>query len=189
MLSSILYLLYRMWWLIGSYNRKLSSRTCRFGRNPKQWKSSLESKATVYRDFLAAFGDGDQSAIASESSLKAPAKKRRRREKITGHIIGSHSSPTSLQSAKEKLSSGDRRRSSSGSRAVEFLARKSFTRNNTKAQRASEPDTKKSSASELADLALKPKLSQGDVQKLFDPRTLGDRKQHGIPSLRKHKRW
>lgn len=168
----------------------------RFGRNPEQWKSSQESKATAYRDFLVAFGNRDQSAITPESSPKASEKKRRRQEKITGHInssIENNSSPTSLQSGDEEGLSlsgkhGNRRQSSSGPPAVKFLARKSFARNTMKSKPALEPNKKMSSASELADLALKSKLSQGDVQKLFDPRTLGDKKQLGIPSLKKHKR-
>ncbi|KAH0460438.1 hypothetical protein IEQ34_011101 [Dendrobium chrysotoxum] len=172
--------------------QKFSSSTCRFGRNPEQWKSSQESKATTYRDFLAAFGDKDQATIAAEFFPKDSQKKRRRQENISGHNSSStenHSSPISLRLGKEGLSyggkHGNNRKSSSGSQVVKFLAGRSFARNSMKAKPAMQSNKTKSSTSELADLALKSKLSQSDVQKLFDPKTLGDKKQHAIPFLRK----
>ncbi|PKU60664.1 pumilio homolog 23 isoform X1 [Dendrobium catenatum] len=161
-----------------------------FGRNPEQWKSSQESKETTYRDFLAAFGDKDQATIAPEFLPKDSQKKRRRQENITGHNnsrIENYSSPITLRFGKEGLSyggkHGNNRKSSSGSHAVKFLSGRSFARNSIKP--AMQSNKTKSSTSELADLALKSKLSSSDVQKLFDPKTLGDKKQHAIPFLRK----
>ncbi|XP_020587361.1 pumilio homolog 23 [Phalaenopsis equestris] len=158
-----------------------------FGRNPEQWKSSQQSKAAAYRDFLAAFGDADQAAIAPESSPKPSKMKRKRQEMITGQAnssIENHPNPTSLRSGND-----NKRRSSSSSQAIKFLSRKSFASNNSmKARPAMQSNKTKSSTYELADLALKSKLSQGDLQKLFDPKTLGSEKQNGIPFLRKHNR-
>lgn len=169
-----------------------------FARSPEQWKSRHESKAMAYRDYLAAFGAESQDAIeAPKSSQDVSGKKRKKQEKMTGHSdarIENNSGRTFPAAGKPRFISGgkdkNKRPNSLGSKSVKFDAGKSFIRNSMKTQPAMKSDTKKSNSelSDLADLARKSKLSRGDVQMLFDPKTSGDRKQQGTPFLRKQHR-
>ncbi|KAK8952145.1 hypothetical protein KSP39_PZI003218 [Platanthera zijinensis] len=169
-----------------------------FTRSPEQWKSRHESKATAYRDYLATFGDKSQVTIeAPKSSPVVSGKKRKKQEKMTGHgnaRIENNSSRTFPAAGKPRFISGGRHKSkrpgSLGSNSVKFEAGKSFIRNSMNTQPAMKSDTKKSNSelADLADLARKSKLSRGDVQRLFDPKTSGDRKQLGTPFLSKQPR-
>ncbi|KAG0469947.1 hypothetical protein HPP92_016045 [Vanilla planifolia] len=166
-----------------------------FARNPDQWKSRQASKAAAYRDFVKDFGSNDQPASAPDSLQKFSKKKREKQDKWVGagdFASESSSNPASVTSGKLRFLSSSGKPSHHFQMSSNSSASKenklSFIRNLSGNKPAVKSDKKRSPASELAELAAKSKLSQGDVRMLFDAKTLSDKKWHGTTFLKKRKR-
>ncbi|PKA61444.1 Pumilio like 23 [Apostasia shenzhenica] len=167
-----------------------------FASHPDRWKSSRASKVMAYQEFLRTFGSEDQSTLAPESCR--PKKKLKIQEKMASNADSGNSGEpvppesqgntsqgsrtAAVKSGKKFLRHSMKSKPSQDSETLKVKSGKNFVRHSTKSKPYMETVKKKkkktaSTSSELADLAGKSKLSQGDFRKLFDPKTLSNKKK------------
>ncbi|CAL9190243.1 pumilio homolog 23-like [Musa acuminata AAA Group] len=177
-----------------------------FASRPEQWKQSQASKESAYREFHAVFGSKSkphkQNVESPESSLASSKKKHRRHEKLSDDADAAMANSTlefpGLEISMAKLGfpvkekKGHMRRGTMDASGVEEPDSKKFVRSNTNTSFVKRSGKRKSSASDLADLASKSRLSAGEVQQLFKPTIKNENKQSGnekVPFLKRQKRW
>ncbi|ONK65403.1 uncharacterized protein A4U43_C07F36740 [Asparagus officinalis] len=176
-----------------------------FASRPEQWKRSQASKETIYKEFQATFGSNSRHEVQSEPSQK-PSNKRKRNNgrasdktdvlDVSNSIssLGSEFPGLDVSMAKMGLIADKRgikrERPSSDTATAKDFGKNTFLRNGRKTTPfVRNPGKRKSSASELANLAGKQKLSSGDVHKLFKSTALNAIKQSQKvkkPFLRNH---
>lgn len=169
---------------------------CRFASRPEQWKLSQESKESAYKEFHAVFGSKSDSqgrnTQASWSSQKS-SKKTQKKHLASGNADNSMTR-SSLESPGRQVSMarlGFPGKEKNHASKVGYRSGHKFIRNNSSNTSFVRSGKRKSSATDLADLAGKSRLSAGEVQRLFKPSVKNENKQSGnekAPFKKKQKR-
>ncbi|KAJ0987455.1 hypothetical protein J5N97_005811 [Dioscorea zingiberensis] len=136
-----------------------------FAKRPAQWKAQQATKERVHRDFQAIFGSNTTKHQKQDSSPHQPPqsskKKQKRHEQINAGTL-QEDTESNATSSKHGFP-GDKRLEKSRN----FVARPAKEHANSGTSFMMNSKKRKSTTSELADLACKKSLSQSDVQKLF----------------------
>ncbi|XP_072991248.1 pumilio homolog 23 [Typha latifolia] len=179
-----------------------------FARRPEQWKLSQASKETAYREFQAAFGSISkplEQNVEPESSERPLKRKHKGSEKMNNNIDQGHGAYTEmpslssfpgLENSMAKLGFSQNKKSLKRQKSAKVTTgkepdSKKFIRNSASTPFVRESGKRKSSVTELADLASKTTLSAGEVRKLFKPSTENTKNQsldERVPFLKKQKR-
>lgn len=168
------------------------------------------SKESAYKEFQATFGSSSKSNkqnVPAHQSSQESSKKRRKGHGTTvddniDHGLNSNAAASSsaefpsLEISMAKLGfpglqQGFKRKGYSDENDAKETLSKKFMRNSIKTSFVRKSGKRKSSATELADLAGKEKLSAHEVQELFKPTIKAEKQQSGMertPFLKKQKR-
>ncbi|KAG1342562.1 pumilio [Cocos nucifera] len=169
-----------------------------FAKRPEQWKLHQASKESAYKEFQATFGSSsksnEQNVPAHQSSQGSSKKRRKGHGTMDDNINHGHNSNAVASSSAEfagleismaklgfpgRMQGFKRKGYSDENDAKETLSKK-FIRNSTKTSFVRKSEKRKSSATELADLAGKEKLSAREVQELYKPTTKTEKQQSGM---------
>ncbi|XP_008783356.2 pumilio homolog 23 isoform X1 [Phoenix dactylifera] len=180
-----------------------------FAKRPEQWKLHQASKESAYKEFQATFGSSsksnEQNVPVHQSSQESSRKRHKGHGKMDDNIghgrisnAGASSSAEypGLEISMAKLGfpghkQGFKRKGYSDENDAKETLSKKFIRNSIETSFVRKSGKRKSSATELADLAGKETLSAREVQELFKPTTKTERQQSGMertPFLKKQKR-
>nr|XP_029123826.1 pumilio homolog 23 isoform X3 [Elaeis guineensis] len=171
-----------------------------FAKRPQQWKLHQASKESAYKEFQAAFGSSsklnEQKVPVYQSSQESSKKRRKGHGHNSNAVASSSTEFPGLEISMAKLgfpghTQGFKRKGYSDENDAEETPSKKFIRNSIKTSFVRKSGKRKSSATELADLAGKEKLSAREVQELFKPTTKTEKQQSGMertPFLKRRKR-